>query len=92
MEVDQGQSSGSQGRQPDSLPKVPPQRAAFRAREHQGVIVRPNQPGHVLPDTRHDGSRQDDYTLTCIRLWRARGELAAAQLSHLPNDMNRASV
>lgn len=51
-----------------------------------------DQPGHVLPDTRHDRSRQDEHTLTRIRLWQAGGELAAAQLSHLPNDTNRACV
>jgi hypothetical protein len=44
MEVDQWQPSGSQGGQPDSLPKVPPQRAIFRAREQQGVIVRLSLP------------------------------------------------
>jgi hypothetical protein len=57
VEMDHGQLGGSQSGEPDTLPKVPPQRHAFRAREHQGFIVGLDQPGHVLPDNRHDRSR-----------------------------------
>ena len=41
MEVDQWQPSGSQRRQPDSLPKVPPQRATFRARDKRRRCAAP---------------------------------------------------
>ena len=57
MEMNHRQPGRSQSREPDTLPKVLPQRHALRAREHQGFIVGLDQPGHVLPDNRHDRSR-----------------------------------